>query len=389
MDFLTLTRRNLWRHPLRTTLTCGAIAMAVFLVCTLRSLVTTLDNSAVASRNERLWVQSAVSLFVSLPQSYQAKIEAIDGVDLVCKWQWFGGIYIEPKNFFGQFAVDPEKALSLYPELTVTEGSKEAFLGSRQMVLVGQGLVDRFGWKLGDKVPIMGTIFPHPDGADTPWEFEIGAIYQSSKPNVDNQMFLFHWDYFAETVETASGTAPDVGTYVVRTHPASDQSAIMREIDTMFENGPQRVQATTESEFQAQFVSMYGNVGFFVSAIGGAVLLAILLAALNTMLMSAREQTRDVGILKALGFSDGRLFAYMLGQSFALCLVGGAIGVSLALLLEKGISKAFAAMLPNYAVIPQTIVLAVGITFVIGLLAGILPALRARAILPVTALSDR
>lgn len=389
MEFLTLTRRNLLRHPLRTLLTCGAVALAIFLVCTLRSLLTTLENSAVAARNERLWVQSAVSLFVSLPQSYEAKIEGVTGVEKVCKWQWFGGIYKEPKNFFGQFAVDPEKAFDLYPEMEVTAGSKEDFFAQRQGAMVGQGLVDRFDWKVGDKIPLLGTIFPHPDGPDVPWEFEIKGIYNSSETSVDNQMFLFHWNYFSETVEVGTGDPPDVGTFVLRTLPGSDQSKVMREVDTLFENGPQKVQATTESEFQAQFVSMYGNVGFFVAVIGGAVLFAILLAALNTMLMASREQTRDVGVLKALGFSDARLFAYMLGQSFALCLVGGAIGIALSKLLEKGIANAFATMLPNYQVMPETLGLAVGITLLIGLLAGLIPAVRARSIMPVTALSDR
>ncbi len=389
MDFWTLTRRNLLRHPLRTVLTCGAVALAIFLVCTLRSLVTTLDNTAVSERNERLWVQSAVSLFVSLPQSYEPKIEGVEGIDQICKWQWFGGIYKEPSNFFSQFAVDPERAIDLYPEMKVIDGSLEAFYGQQQGAMVGQGLVDRFGWKVGDKVALMGTLFPHPDGSDVAWDFEVMAIYEPDRASVDNQMFLFHWDYFAETVKAGSGEEPDVGTYVVRTKPGSDQSMVMRNIDTLFENGPQKVQATTESEFQAQFVSMYGNVGFFVSVIGGAVLLAILLAALNTMLMASREQTRDVGVLKALGFSDGRLFAYMLGQSFALCLLGGAIGLGLAILLEKAIGTAFASMIPNYQVVPETLILGAGITLVLGVLAGILPALRARSILPVTALSDR
>ncbi|MFT4647715.1 MAG: putative ABC transport system permease protein [Planctomycetota bacterium] len=389
MEFLTLTRRNLLRHPLRTLLTCGAVALAIFLVCTLRSLLTTLENSAVAARNERLWVQSAVSLFVSLPQSYQTKIEGVEGVEQVCKWQWFGGIYKEPKNFFGQFAVDPTEAFDLYPELEVTDGSKQDFFDDRQGAMVGQGLVDRFDWKVGDKIPLLGTIFPHPDGPDVPWEFEIKGIYDSSTTSVDNQMFMFHWDYFAETVEAGTGDAPDVGTFVMRTSSGSNQSKVMRGVDTLFENGPQKVQTTTESEFQAQFVSMYGNVGFFVAVIGGAVLFAILLAALNTMLMASREQTRDVGVLKALGFSDARLFAYMLGQSFALCLVGGALGILLAKLLEKGIANAFASMLPNYTVMPETLGLAVGITLLIGLLAGLIPAFRARSIMPVTALSDR
>ncbi|MCA9002365.1 MAG: ABC transporter permease, partial [Planctomycetes bacterium] len=302
---------------------------------------------------------------------------------------WFGGIYKEPKNFFSQFAVDPEEAFDLYPEMTVAAGSKEEFFIDRKGAMVGQGLVDRFGWKVGDKIPILGTIFPHPDGPDVPWEFEVKGVYDSTATNVDKNMFLFHWDYFAETVEASSGTPPDVGTFVLRTEPGSDQTRVMRQVDGLFENGPQRVQATTESEFQAQFISMYGNVGFFVTVIGGAVLFAILLAALNTMLMAAREQTHDVGVLKALGFTDGRLFGYMLGQSFALCLVGGALGLLMAKGLEKGIATAFSAMLPNYTVMPETLQLGVGITLAIGLLAGLIPALSARSVLPVTALSDR
>lgn len=388
MDLLRIAPRHLLRHPLRTLLTVGSLTVAIFLLCVLRSLVTTLEATAQLQSSQRLWVQSAVSLFVEMPAWYPERIAGVEGVESVARWQWFGGYYQDPSNFFAQFAVDPGKVLDLYPEMEVVDGSADAFLAGRTTCLVGQGLADKFGWEVGDSVPIMGALFPHPDGADKAWDFEVAGIYAPATRNLDDQTFFFHWELFEETLG-ASGESPGVGAMVLRAEPGTDTAALMRRVDSLFENGPQRTQTTTESEFQAQFVSMYGNIPFFVSAIGGGVLAAVLLACVNTMLMAAREQRREAGILKALGFRDGTVGRVLLAQSLALTCVGGALGMGLARTIEPAIGNTASAFLPGFAIEDETYLLGAAVAVGTGLLAGLIPALRASRLRVVEALHAR
>lgn len=388
MDILKLVWRNLVRRKLRTFLTIASLVVAFFLLCTLRTLVTTIQSGADTASASRLIVQSAVSLFVDLPLSYQSKIQAVPGIEQISKWQWFGGYYQEERNRFAQFAVDPEQTLEIYPEMEIIEGSREAFLGNRRGALVGEGLVAKYGWELGKPVQILPELFPHPEGPGVAWEFEVAAVYHPMVRNFDPNMMLFHWDYFEETVKAGSGEAPGVGTYILSLQPGADPTSIMGSVDGLFERGPQRVQTTSESEFQKQFVSMLGNVPFFVSTIGGGVLAAILLAVVNTMLMAGREQTRDIGILKALGFTDGDAVRLLAMQSMLLCIIGGGLGLGLAYLTQPGIAKALGSMFPGYAVQPQTYALGAAVAVLLGLFAGVVPAWRAARLDTVNALAS-
>ena len=387
MELLRLAWRGLTRRKLRTVLTVASLAVAFFLMLTLRSLVTTLNAGAEAASASRLIVQSAVSLFVDLPLAYQSKIETVDGVAGVSKWQWFGGYYREESTRFAQFAVDPAITLDIYPEMELEAGAREAFLGNRRGALIGEGLAKSYGFQVGDTVPILPELFPHPDGAGVAWEFEVAGIYRPTKESFDANMLLFHWDYFEETVAAGqNGEAPGTGTYVLEIEPGSDATEVMAGVDALFENGPQRVQATSESEFQRQFVTMFGNVPFFVSTIGGGVFLAILLAVVNTMLMAGREQTRDVGILKALGFSDGDAVKILVGQSLFISVLGAGLGFVLARATEPGLASALGAMFPGYAIRPETMVGAGVLALLIAIAAGSAPAWRAARLQTVDAL---
>jgi putative ABC transport system permease protein len=374
---LWLVLKNLFKHKIRSLLTVGSIAIAIFLLCLLRSLVVSLDAGVRAAASNRLIVQSSVSLFVYLPESYTQKLRQIEGVENVGRWNWFGGYYQDPSNFFGQMSTDASELASMYPEIELVEGSWEEFKKDRSACIVGKQLVDRFEFKLGQQIPIVGTLFSRTDGGT--WDFRVAGIYRSSKPNVDQGSLFFHYDLLQKAVETGESGGPEgVGWYVIQTKPGADQTAIMSEIDAMFENGPQRVQSTTESEFQAQFLSMMGNIPFFISAIGGGVLVAILLASLNTMLMAAREQTRDVGVLKALGFSDGIVFAVMLTQSLLLCGIGGFSGLAFAKLTEPAFIQLLGTFFPGYRVTNEVLLMGAGLTLLTGFVAGIAPAWSAR-----------
>ena len=382
-----LVWRNLGRRKLRSFLTVSSLIVALFLLCTLRSLITTIAAGTSAASNQRLIVQSAVSLFVDLPMAYQAKIASVAGVQRISPWQWFGGYYQDESNQFAQFAVDATETLAIYPEMEFIEGSLESFLGNRRGCLIGAGLVEKFGFALGDTLPILPGLHPHPDGPGVAWEFVVEGIYEPTQRNFDRSMLMFHWKYFEETTRAASGEEPGVGTYVLQLSDEVAPTTVMARVDELFENGPQRVQTTSEAEFQAQFISMLGNIPFFLTTIGGGVLAAILLAVVNTMMMAGREQTRDLGILKALGFSDGDTVRLLVFQSLFLCGLGGALGIGLAKLAEPGLARAMGSFFPGYHVAGVTLLQGLSVTIALGLVAGIAPAWRAARLGTVDALA--
>ncbi len=381
----TLVTKNLAKHKLRFVLTVLSLAVAIFLLCVLRSLVVALNAGVADAAANRVIVQSRVSLFVQLPQSYGAKVAQVDGVETFARWNWFGGYYQDPSNFFAQFATDPQELFDVYPEIYLVEGSKEDFLANRNACIVGAETAAKYGIRVGDSFPIIGALYPTADGSA--WDFQVAGIYRSKKKSVDENTLFFHYDLLEKSLESGFASGPSgVGIFVLKVAPGFQPVEVMSEVDAMFENGPQVVQATSESEFQAQFVSMVGNVPLLVSSIGGGVMIAILLAVLNTMLMSAREQTRDIGVLKALGFTDGSVFGVLILQSFVLCGLGGLLGILLAKMSEPAVVKGIGSMFPGYQVTNPTVLEAVGATAAIGFLAGIAPALRARALSVIDAL---
>jgi putative ABC transport system permease protein len=382
---LGLIWHNLRRHWLRTGLTMASIVVAVFLVCFLRTMIVALNAGIEASANNRLWVQSAVSLFVDLPLAYQSRIATVPGVEETCKFQWFQGTYIEPSNFFAQFGVDASTIERLYPEMRIVEGSYDAFVSDPQGCLVGTVTAKRFDWEIGQVIELEGTIFPRTDG--TPWTMRVAAIYDADNPSFDKSMFMFHHDYLRKALESGEALGQQgVGVYVARIAPGANAAGVMAAIDELYENGPQRVQTTTEAEFNRQFVSMMGNIPTFLRSIGGGVAFAILLAALNTMLMAGRERTRDFGIMKAIGFRDSTAFGLLLSESLLVCGVAGAIGLALFAGTAPIVAEAIAKMFPGYRATPETIALGASLALGVGLVAGILPAWQAGRLRPVEAL---
>ena len=382
---LRLIQRNILAHPLRSLLTFGSVVVAVFLLCVLRATVAGLATSVEESAPNRLWVQSAVSLYVELPLSYESKIAAVDGVEMVTKYQWFGGEYRDEAGFFSQFGVDPDTFLKSYPELEIIDGSYEDFVRTRTGCIIGEDLAASYGWRIGDLVPIIGRIFPRLDGSA--WEFTVNAIYRANTTALEPNTLFFHFDYLRESIE--SGEVPGelaVGVYLVVIAPGRDPTQVMADADALFENGPQRVQTTTEAEFNRQFISMLGNVPALLSSIGGAVLFAIFFAVLNTMLMAGRERIRDVGIMKALGYTDRAVFGTLLLESITLCGAGGLVGVVVALGAESPISGFLAGRVPGFGIDMPTIGMGLGIALGIGILSGTAPGLLASRLSPVRAL---
>lgn len=384
---LKLIWRNLLRHKLRVLLTAGSLTVAFFLLCVLQALVVSLDKGVKEASSQRLIVQSAVSLFVNLPASYQGKIESIDGVKETMKMTWFGGYYQETSNMFAQFAVDSDRIERMYPEIELVSGSWEDFRASRTACLIGKGTAAKYGFSVGQRIPIMGRIYPRSDGS--PWEFDVAAIYDSKVGSVDDLTMFFHWEYLDEAMEAGASSGPaGIGVYTVQISDDSEQLQVGADIDELFQNGPQRVQSTPEAEFNAQFVSMVGNVPFFVGAIGTGVLIAILLATLNTMLMAGREQTRDVGVLKALGFGGSAAFWLLLSQSILLCGVGSGAGILLALSAEGSLRSTLGTTFPGFNIGGEIVQSAVAVAIAVAFFAGLAPAVRARRLTVVEALRE-
>jgi putative ABC transport system permease protein len=377
--------QNLGAHKLRTLLTVGSLSVAVFLLCFLETLLVSLEAGVAASASNRLIVQSAVSLFVDLPLNYQARIEAVKGIARVCKLQWFGGYYQDPSNFFAQFGVDAERFLETYPEVKLLEGTAEAFQGSPTACLIGNVLREKYGWNVGSRIPIIGTIFPRSDGRA--WEFTVAGVYESRSPNVDNNTLWFHFKYLDESLASGAAQGPvGVGVYVLRLEGGARPSTVAGQVDALFAAGPLRVQTTTEAEFQRQFVTMMGSVPFFLSSIGGGVLFAILLAVLNTMLMSFRQRYQELGILKALGFSHGVTSRLLLFESLGLCASGGLLGVGASLATAPYFARAVSTILPTFQITAGTAAFGLGLALSIGVVAGLIPAWQAHRLECVQAL---
>lgn len=372
---LRLVFKNLLRHPVRSLLTVGSLTVALFLLCMLRSLVVSLDAGVRGSRSDRIIVQSAVSLFVQLPESYDGKVRATDGVQEVCSWNWFGGYYQDPADFFAQFAVDAETLMDCFPEMSLVAGSQQDFLDDQRGCIIGDQLAADYDFQVGDTIPIITPIYPRLDGGT--WAFPIKGIYTSSSAVVDRRTVFFHNEYLTRSQEAGTVGGPrNRDIFVVLVADGADPVAVMNDIDAQFENGPQRVQSTPESVWQGQFASMVGNIPLFVSSLGGGVFLAILLAVVNTMLMAAREQTHDSGILKALGFKNGAVASVLLLQSLLLATLGGGLGLALARILSEPLADAIATRFPGFEVTVQTLALGAVVTLMIGLIAGLAPAIQ-------------
>ncbi len=373
MKYLYLLFSSLKRKKLRTSLTMLSIMVAFLLFGYLSAIRQAFDAGIDVAGADRLIVRHKVSLIQLLPQSYEAKIERIEGVDNAMHQTWFGGIYQEPKNFFAQTPVVPEELFDLYPELIISDEHKAAWLENRTGAVVGRGLIKRFGWKVGDRIPINATIWGKKDGGRT-WEFDVVGVYDGAEKGTDTSQFFFRYDYFDET--RAGGTGL-VGWYVVRVSDPDKAAEVAAAIDAEFANSAQETKAEAEGAFIQGFANQIGNIGFIIMSIMSAVFFTILLVAGNTMAYTVRERTNELAVLKAIGFTDAGVLGLVLGESLVITLVGGVLGLGLAWLLVS-MGDPTSGSFPVFYLPTLNIFIGFGLIVAMAFVAGILPALQAQ-----------
>jgi putative ABC transport system permease protein len=375
MKYARLVWVNLLRNKLRSVLTMLSVCVALFLFSTLRSVITALDAATEVGSEARLMTLSATGITFLLPQAHYNRLVAVEGVRSVSWANWFGGIYIDQSNFFAQFAVDAESYFPMYPEISIPEEQYEAFMAERTAAIVGNGLIRRFGWRLGQKVVLQGTFLPGD------YEFTIRGVYTPDDPSLGEEIFYLHYDYMYE----AARDQLSPGWFILQLDDPTQAAAISQRIDATFENSANPTKTQTEKALNAEFITMFGNVGQLVRTIGLAVFFAILLVAANTMMMAARERINEHGVLKALGFQNGHLFGIVLAESMAITVIGGAIGVAGAWYLFRP-GNPMTSFIQGFTVRTETVWYGLVIAVVLGIVSGLVPAWQAARLSVVQAL---
>ena len=371
MHALKLILRNALRHKIRTGLTVFGLLIAVLAYGLLQTVVDAWYAGADAASKTRLITRSSISLAFTLPVNYEARIRGVDGVSSVARAVWFGGIYREPKNFFPQFAISANY-LDLYAELLVPEAERQAWMRDRRGALVGRQLAKQYGFKVGDIIPLRGSIYPGE------WQFVVrGIVDGADDTRITNQM-LFHWEYLNEWLRQRAGRRTDqVGIYIVGINAPERAAEISRAVDAQFQNSVAETLTETEQAFQLSFVSMSNEIIAAIRLVSYVVILIIMAVMANTMAMSARERTAEYATLKALGFGPGFVALLIFGESLAICAVGGGLGLWLTPYAAAGFKQAAGGIFPIFTVSQTTVIAQVLCALVVGVAAAIVPAVQA------------
>jgi putative ABC transport system permease protein len=382
MKFLPYILKHLRKNWIRTLSTILAMALCIFLIAALQTLLTAFYGNLDNASTERLVTRNRVSLVFSLPLAYESRIASIPGVRRVAKSNWFGGVMgtssgqPDMKNFFPNFAVEAEPYLAMFPEFGLTDAERQSFLGELRGCIIGEGLAKKFGWKVGSTIQLESTIPPYRIGK--PFEFVVSAVYRTDPvkyPNHSDQLMVFHWKYLHE----ATGQRAGVGTYYSQIANPSQAAAVGKAIDTAFENSDAETKTETEGQFVAGFIKLIGDLALILNSIGLAVAFTILAVSANTMSMSIRERRKEIAVLKTLGFSSALVLGLVLGEALVIGLVGGAIGIGLAsvLLAQAGNIPGLNGFGATLQVSTALMIGMLAVSGLIGLLSGLHPAVSA------------
>lgn len=379
MKFGSLILANLFRKKIRLLLTIGSFAVALFLFAFLGVVRDAFGRGADVAGADRLVIINRTSIINPIPLSYRDKILRIPGVKYITHNNWFGGVYKDEKNFFPQFVIDPENQRQVFPEFSIPDDQWNRFLKDREGAVVGARTMERFHWKIGDRIPIKTTLY----GGGS-WEFNIDGVYHGKRPQDDETQFWFQWDYFEERIpDRMKG---NIGWYVLRVDNPDESPRIAKAIDEEFDNSPYETKTETESAFAAGWVKQFGNIQFLIVTIGSVVFFTLLLVTGNTMAISVRERTSELAVLKAIGFSNRSVLFFVLGESLVIALFGGLLGLLLAILAIPVLANALNGMLPNLILSPALLAVGLLTALVVGIASGILPGIGAMRLRVVNAL---
>jgi len=374
MHVLKLIFKNTLRHKLRTMLTIAGIAIAVMSFGFMRTIVTAWYAGVEASAANRMITRDAVSFIFPLPLSYRDQIQKIPGVAEVSYANWFGGVYKDPSdwnNFFPRIAIDPDTYFDLYPEFIISKEDLAAFKKERNACVIGEKLSHQQNLHEGDIISIDGDIYPGK------WDFVVRGFYKGKDQSVDETQMMFQWKYLDEQIkQTQPGREGNVGWYILKVQNASDIPIVSKTVDDMFFNSIAGTKTETEKEFQQSFVSMSSAIISSVKVVSYVIIGIILLVLANTIVMAARERTREYAVLKTLGFSAIHIVGIIAGESMFIAVVGGLIGLALTFPIAKAFAKVFPTFFPVFNVEPLTIIMAISSAILAGIIAAIFPTMR-------------
>jgi putative ABC transport system permease protein len=372
MNIIKLIIKNSFRHRLRTILTIFGVAIAILSFGLLRTVVSAWYAGVEASSASRLVARNAISLIFPLPLSYEDKIRQIEGVKRVSFGNWFGGIYIDEKHFFANYAVEPETYLKLYPEIIIPEDQKKAFLQDRKAAVAGRILIEKYGWKIGDIITLKGTIYPGN------WDFVIRGIYRGRDKTVDESAFIFHWDYLNETLKkTAPMRADQVGWYMIGVTNPNLAADVAVRIDKAFKNSLAETLTETEKAFQLGFISMTEAIVIAIKLVSFVVVFIIMVVVANTMAMTARERIGEYSIFKTLGFGGWYIAKLVFGESLFITMIGCALGIALTFPAADIFSSALSTYFPVFNVAKKTIYMDIIASIIVGMVSALFPTWRA------------
>lgn len=375
MHFLKLILRNALRHKLRTGLTVLGIFVAILAFGLLRTVVEAWYAGAESASSTRLITRNSISLVFPLPSTYAERIRQVPGVSRVSHANWFGGVYVSERNFFPQFAVDLAGYFELYPEYIVPADQFKAALLDRKGCIIGRKLADTYGFRVGDTVPLRGTIFPGT------WQFVVRAIYDGKESRTDTSQFFFHWDYLNETLrQTVPRRANTVGVYVVGVRDANEVARVAADIDRTFANSLAETRTETEKAFQLGFVAMTEAIVVAIRIVSFLVIFIIMAVMANTMAMTARERMPEYATMKALGFGPGSVMLLIYGESLGIAAAGALLGILATPPVAHWFASQMGTLFPVFGVSAQTFVMQAGAAAAVGVVAALLPGYRAAGV---------
>jgi putative ABC transport system permease protein len=372
-DF-TLVRKNLFRRKLRAILMMVSILIAFAIFGVLAAFYAGFTAGEDVAAADRLVVVNKVNFTQPLPVSYYNRVRTVEGVRQVTHANWFGGYYQDPKNVLVVFAVEPETYMDIYArDFEISPQARAAFLRERTGALVGETMARKWGWKVGDRVPIASNIFSQRSGGHT-WDFTIVGIMKGKTEKTAADVMWFQYDYFDETRSFGKDT---IGWLVLQTASPAENDGVAKAIDAMFVNSTAETSTDTEKAFNKAFTAQFGNIALIVFLVVGAAFVTILMIVGNTMALSIRERTREIGVLKTLGFSGPHIFALVLGESVLLALLGGMPGLALAWAATAALRPSISNFLPGFALNGTIAAQGAILMLVLGLITGFIPGLNA------------